>query len=175
MLAKLKIAMCGCCKLIDKTLSWNAILFWRELWPCNDLVVPFHDARKAGYEYLNGKMRSPDVLDSGQEQTFKYGALDKAKSLLSWLSEEIPKMEIQRTKMDASRAKHEHLTVTVDRHTTVYLAERSRQRHQSSSMGSQMRLQRLYGAQELLLELALVTVILGMAFAVCALRLHVSS
>ena len=84
-------------------------------------------------------------------------------------------MEIQRTKVEASRAKHERLTEAVDRHTTVHLAERSQQRYQTSSMGSQMRFHRLYGAQELLLELAVVTVILGMAFAVCALRLHFSS
>lgn len=77
--------------------------------------------------------------------------------------------------MDACRVKHERLTVAVDRHTSVYLAERLQQRHQMSSMGSQMRLQRLYGAQELLLEFAVVTVILGMAFAACALRLHFSS
>lgn len=77
--------------------------------------------------------------------------------------------------MDASRAKSEHLTVAVDRNTTVYLAERSQQRHQMSSTRSQMRLQRLYGAQELLLELAVVTVILGIAFAACLLRHHFSS
>ena len=84
-------------------------------------------------------------------------------------------MKIQRTRMDASRAKHERLTVEVDRHTTIHLTEQSQQRHQMPSMGSQMRLQRLYGAQELLLELAVVTVILGMAFAACALRRHFSS
>lgn len=77
--------------------------------------------------------------------------------------------------MDASRAKPEHLTVAVDRNTTVYLAERSQQRHQMSSTRSQMRLQRLYGAQELLLELAAVTVILGITFAACLLRHHFSS
>lgn len=81
----------------------------------------------------------------------------------------------QKTKVHASRAKHERLTVTVNRHTTVHLAERLQQRYQTSSMGSQMRLHRLYGVQELLLELAVVTVILGMAFAACALRLHFSS
>lgn len=85
-------------------------------------------------------------------------------------------MEIQRTKVDASeRAIHEHLRVSVDRHSTVHLAERSQQRYQTSSMRSQMRPHRLYGAQELLLELAMVTVILGMAFAACALRIHFSS
>lgn len=85
-------------------------------------------------------------------------------------------MEIQRTKVDASeRATHERLRVSVDRHSTVHLAERSQQRYQTSSMRSQMRLHRLYGAQELLLELAMVTVILGMAFAACALRIHFSS
>lgn len=84
-------------------------------------------------------------------------------------------MEIQKTEVEASRAKHERLTVAVDRHTTVHLAERSQQRYQTSSMGSQLRLHRLYGAQELLLEFAVVTVILGMAFAACALRIHFSS
>ena len=81
-------------------------------------------------------------------------------------------MEIQKTEVEASRAKHERLTVAVDRHTTVHLAERSQQRYQTSSMGSQLRLHRLYGAQELLLEFAVVTVLLGMAFAACALRIH---
>ena len=84
-------------------------------------------------------------------------------------------MEIQKTEVEASRAKHERLTVAVDRHTTVHLAERSQQRYQTSSMGSQLRLHRLYGAQELLLEFAVVTVILGMAFAACTLRIHFSS
>lgn len=84
-------------------------------------------------------------------------------------------MEIQKTEVEASRAKHERLTVAVDRHTTVHIAERSQQRYQTSSMGSQLRLHRLYGAQELLLEFAVVTVILGMAFAACALRIHFSS
>lgn len=84
-------------------------------------------------------------------------------------------MEIQKTEVEASRAKHERLTVAVDRHTTVHIAERSPQRYQTSSMGSQLRLHRLYGAQELLLEFAVVTVILGMAFAACALRIHFSS
>lgn len=84
-------------------------------------------------------------------------------------------MEIQKTEVEATRAKHERLTVAVDRHTTVHLAERSQQRYQTSSMGSQLRLHRLYGAQELLLEFAVVTVILGMAFAACALRIHFSS
>jgi len=84
-------------------------------------------------------------------------------------------MEFQTTKMHASRAKRERLTVAVDRNLTEYLPERSQQRHQVSSTGSQMRLQRLYGAQELLLELAMVTVILGMTFAVCVLRHHFSS
>ena len=84
-------------------------------------------------------------------------------------------MEIQRTKVDASRAKHERLRVSVDRHSTVHLAERSQQRYQTSYMGSQMRLHRLYGTQELLLELAMVIVTLGMAFAACALRIHFSS
>lgn len=84
-------------------------------------------------------------------------------------------MEIQKTEVEASRAKHERLTVAVDRHTTVHLAEQSQQRYQTSSMGSQLRLHRLYGAQELLLEFAVVTVILGMAFAACALRIHFSS
>lgn len=78
--------------------------------------------------------------------------------------------------MNISRAKHERLTVAVDRYSTsVQLTEQSQQRHQMSSVGSQMRLHRLYGAQELLLELAVVTVILGMAFAACALRCHLSS
>ena len=81
-------------------------------------------------------------------------------------------MEIQKTEVEASRAKHERLTVAVDRHTTVHIAERSQQRYQTSSMGSQLRLHRLYGAQELLLEFAVVTVLLGMAFAACALRIH---
>lgn len=72
---KLKIAMFGYGKLIDKPGSWNAILFWREAWPFNDFVVPF----------------MTQVLDSGQERTFKYRAPNKATSLLSWLSDEITK------------------------------------------------------------------------------------
>lgn len=84
-------------------------------------------------------------------------------------------MEIQKTEVEATRDKHERLIVAVGRHTTVHIAERSQQRYQTSSMGSQLRLHRLYGAQELLLEFAVVTVILGMAFAACALRIHFSS
>ena len=112
---------------------------------------------------------------SGQEEIFKYRAPNNETSLLSRLCEEITKREIQRTKMNPSHAKHERLTVAVDRNSAVYLAERSQQRHRVSSTGSHMRLLRMYGAQELLLELAIATVILGMAFATCLLRYHFSS
>ena len=63
----------------------------------------------------------------------------------------------------ASCANHEGLSAPINRRTTERFEMRPR-RH--------MRLQKLYGAQEVLLELAIFTVILGTACAICVLRRH---
>ena len=74
--------------------------------------------------------------------------------------------------MDASRAKHGHLTIRANTNTTEYRAQVLQQR---IDLRSTRLLLRLYGNQELLLELAIFTIMLGITFAMCLLRHHVSS
>lgn len=71
--------------------------------------------------------------------------------------------------MDDSRVKNERLhTMTVITNATEHLG--SERRSEMRSVGTHMRLQRLYGVQELLLELAVFAVMLSMAFVMCLLR-----
>lgn len=72
--------------------------------------------------------------------------------------------------MDAPRSTKPHLQMTVNTNNTEYRGRELRQRLEIRCM----RFERLYGAQELLLELAIFAVILGMAFAMCLLRILVS-
>lgn len=79
--------------------------------------------------------------------------------------------------MDDSRVKNERLhTMTVITNATEHLGVLgSERRSEMRSVGTHMRLQRLYGAQELLLELAVFAVMLSMAFVMCLLRQQVSN
>lgn len=73
-------------------------------------------------------------------------------------------MQIER--VDVARAKQEDLSSAMEEDTTQDFTQHSEMR----CYRRHMRLHRLYGAQEVLLELAILTVILGLTFGVCLLR-----
>lgn len=75
--------------------------------------------------------------------------------------------------MDTSGVKHA-LPVTTD-HATRIVPVGYERRFEMRSATGQMRLERLYGAQEVVLELAILIIVLGIAFAVCFLRQRVST
>ena len=77
-------------------------------------------------------------------------------------------MQLEEAKL--SRDKHEGFSVPTNRHHTINL-ERSEMHMRSTS---HTRLERLYGVPEVLLEIAVFTVILGTAFVMCMLRRQIA-
>lgn len=75
-------------------------------------------------------------------------------------------MQLEETKPSCD--KHEGFSVPTNRHHTTNL-ERSEMRSTSHT-----RLERLYGVPEVLLEIAVFTVILGTAFVMCMLRRQIA-